>query len=78
MEKQNEKARINLYVAKHLVEFLDQQAEELGVNRSAMISVLIKNYKDQQEVITMTQMIQRYDARDIEDLKKKMDEQKGI
>lgn len=56
-QDKNEKVRINTYITRGLVEFLDTQAEELGVNRTAMISILIKNYKDQQETIKMSTLI---------------------
>ena len=48
------KRRVNMYVAESIIEKVDRYAEELGLNRSAMVTVILKQYIDQQELLTLT------------------------
>lgn len=49
--KMAEKKKINIYLNETLLNKVDEQANEFGINRSAMIGVIIKQYMDQQEVL---------------------------
>ena len=50
------KRRINMYVAEQIIEKIDAYAKELGLNRSAMVTVILKQYIDQQEMLALSDM----------------------
>lgn len=55
----SDKVRCNLYIPKKLISEVDKLAKEFGANRSVMVSVILKTYMDQQEVINLSKMAQR-------------------
>lgn len=48
-----EKKKINVYLPENILSKIDEYANEFGVNRSAMIAFITKQYIDQQEVVKM-------------------------
>lgn len=48
-----EKKKINIYLPENILNRIDEYATEFGVNRSAMIAFITKQYIDQQEVVKM-------------------------
>lgn len=48
-----EKARINAYIAKPLKDRLIDFCDDMGINMSAGIAVILKAYFDQQDVVKM-------------------------
>ena len=49
-----EKSRVNITMPTAMLERVDQTVKELGMNRSALINFIIKNYFDSQDMIQAT------------------------
>jgi len=58
MEKENsyDKVRCNLYIPSEIVKEVDEMAKQFGANRSVMVSVILKTYLDQQEVVKLSKL----------------------
>jgi len=52
-----EKQRINTLLPKNIVEMLDEFAEGMGLSRGNAISVIVKQYVDQQRTIDVMSKI---------------------
>lgn len=53
-----DKKRINIYVPEHIVDKIDDYAQNMGLNRSSMISVILKQYIDQQDMLELSKLAQ--------------------
>jgi metal-responsive CopG/Arc/MetJ family transcriptional regulator len=53
------KERLTITMSKHILEYVDKRAEELGMNRSATITYLINSTKDTQDVLTVMDKFER-------------------
>lgn len=66
-----EKQRINTLLPKNIVDMLDSFAEGMGLSRGNAISVIVKQYFDQQRSIEAMSNISS-----LEQLKEKLEEEK--
>lgn len=53
-----EKFRVNLIMPRPMVDELDQLADQLGANRTALINMIVQQYLDQREVVNMSKRIE--------------------
>lgn len=51
-ESKFERARMNIYIAKELKEFVDSQAASFGMSSSAYMTMIIQNYRMQLNAMT--------------------------
>lgn len=51
MEEKVERGRINIYLTKELKDYVDNSAREFGISTSAFMTMMIQNYKQQNEAI---------------------------
>lgn len=63
MEKY-EKLRVNTLMPKNIIEKVDQFALELGLSRGNALSVIAKQFFDQQEVIKMAEIMKELEKKD--------------
>lgn len=48
----NKRGRINIYLAQHLKEYVDNKAKDFGLSTSAFMTMIIQQYKVQDEAMT--------------------------
>ncbi|MEG1411811.1 MAG: hypothetical protein RSA01_11105 [Clostridium sp.] len=56
-EDKYEKVRVNLYIPKAIVEEVDNYGKMYGANRSVMVSVMLKTYIDQQNIVNLAKLV---------------------
>lgn len=54
-----DRKRLNVYVPSPIANKLDEHAKTMGLNRSAMITYIIKQYLDQQDMVFMANEYQK-------------------
>jgi len=53
------KERLTITMSKHILEYVDKRAKELGMNRSATITYLINSTKDTKDAINVIDKLER-------------------
>ena len=53
------KERLTITMSKHILEYVDRRAAELGMNRSATITYLINSTKDTKDAINVIDKLER-------------------
>lgn len=57
------RGRVNIYLAQHLKDYVDSKAKEFGLSTSAFMTMIIQQYKVQDEAVTamgdMRQVLQK-------------------
>lgn len=54
----SDKVRVNITMSKELVDFYQEYADKLGVPRSTAMIVGLSTFKDQQEMLMLSKLIE--------------------